>query len=408
MTKYIQRELAGITKEALKSVPVVVITGMRQTGKTTFLQNDPLFKRYQYMSLDDFATLQTALSQPETLLASENPICIDEAQKAPELLTMVKKAVDANRKAGRFVLSGSANFALLKGMSESLAGRALYLTLHPFSRRELLKRIHNEPYLVKLLTKTNNNLNIVSKPIGAVDILRGGMPPVSDASLHEASIWFRGFEQTYVERDIRDLARIDDLLGFRTVIKLAALRSGQLLNFSQLARDARLSLATVTRYLKLAETSFLFKRLPPYLRNRSSRLIKSPKLYLSDSGLAAHLADIENGEIGEDEPLRGVLYETYVLQNISSILEAHLPAARITYWHVQGRHEVDFIIEHKKQCIAIELKAATRWSERDLSSLKTFIEKTPSRRIGVLAYNGSQSAEIGNNLRVIPIGTLLS
>lgn len=209
--------------------------------------------------------------------------------------------------------------------------------------------------------------------VDTVEILRGGMPPLRNLSSADAATWFRGFEQTYVERDIRDLARVDDMLGFRNVIKLAALRGGHLLNLSQLARDARLSLATTTRYLQLAETSFLFKRLTPFLRNRSSRLIKSPKLYVADSGIACHLTGVESLEHRDDEPLRGAMFETYALQNISSILEANLPEARISYWHIQGRHEVDFIVEYKRRCVAIELKAAARWNERDLPSLKVFL-----------------------------------
>jgi predicted AAA+ superfamily ATPase len=408
MTGYLQREIRVAAAQAIKSMPVVVITGMRQTGKTTFLQNDPLFKNHRYVSLDEFATLQTALSQPEALIDSEDRLCIDEAQKAPALLTAVKRAVDRRRTPGRFILSGSANFALLKGMSESLAGRAVYLNLQPFSRRETDGRIQEMPFLVKLLTEQDGPHVSRGDAVATADILRGGMPPVHRVSPADAAVWFRGFEQTYVERDVRDLARVDDLLGFRTVIKLAALRSGQVLNMSQLARDAHLPVATTTRYLQLAETSFLFRRLAPFLRNRSSRLIKTPKLYVTDSGLAAHLADVETMETGDEEPMRGPLFETYALQNMSSILDAHLPGASISYWHVQGRHEVDFIIEHKKSCIAVELKAAARWTEGDLASLKTFLEATPFCHTGILAYNGTQTARLAKNLWAVPLGALLS
>lgn len=158
--------------------------------------------------------------------------------------------------------------------------------------------------------------------------------------------------------------------------------------------------------MQLAETSFLFRRLPPFLRNRSSRLIKSPKLYVTDSGLACHLAGIEN--LDSDEPMRGVLVETFVLQNIASILEAHVPDARVAYWHIQGRREVDFIIEHKKHCVAIEVKASGRWSEGDLASLKIFLENTPSCRAAILAYNGTQTAQLGKKLWAVPLGRLLA
>jgi len=408
MTAYIEREIRYAIEQALKTMPVVVITGMRQTGKTTFLKNDPLFKKYRYISLDDFAVLKTALSEPEALIASGNYFCIDEAQKAPELMTAIKIVVDLDRTPGKFVLSGSANFSLLKNISESLAGRAVYFTMQPFSRREIKDSVHKRPFLVHLLTgKIELAIKKVSH-VDAVDIIRGGMPPVRTLSINNVPIWFRGFEQTYLERDIRDLARIDDMLGFHSFIKLSALRSGQLLNLSQLARDSRLSLATATRYLHLAETSFLFKRLSPFLRNRSSRLIKSPKLYVVDSGLAYHLTETGNLDNESNEPMRGALFETYTFQNLLSILDAYLPDAHLYYWHVQGRHEIDFIFEYKKDCIAVELKASRRWSENDLKSLKTFLELTSSCRAAILAYNGTEMAKIGKNLWVIPLATLLS
>ncbi len=405
MTPYISREIHSAVLSALKVMPVVVITGMRQTGKTTFVKNDPLFKGYRYITLDDFATLQTALSQPESLLQMDDRLCIDEAQKAPVLLTALKRAVDHDRRPGRFVLSGSANFALLRGISESLAGRAVYLTLQPFSLRETHQEITREPFLVNVFTDEIKSTDESAQALGVTDILRGGMPAVRNLRPDAAAVWFRGFEQTYVERDIREIARIDDVLGFRNLITLASLRTGQLLNMSQLARDAKLSQITATRYIQLAETSFLFRRLPPFLRNRSSRLIKTPKFYVTDSGMACQLAGIDR--LDSEEPMRGALFETFVLQNIASILEAHLPDARVAYWHIQGRREVDFIIEHKRHCIAIEVKAAGRWSESDLASLKIFLENTPSCRAGILAYNGTQTAQLGKKLWAVPLRTLL-
>lgn len=407
MTPYLHREIRSVVEPALQSMPVVVITGMRQTGKTTFLQNDPLFKGYSYLTLDDFPTLQTATAQPEALIETGDKVIIDEAQKAPELLTAVKRAVDRKRTPGRFVLSGSANFSLLKAMAESLAGRAIYLALHPFTRREISGTIRPEPFLVNILNGTKGPPQGIGVPIEDEDVLLGGMPSATELTHSNASLWFRSYEQTYVERDIREIARVDDTLGFRNLIKLAALRSGQILNTSQLARDTLLSVATTTRYLRLAETSFLFRRLGPFLRSRSSRLIKAPKLYVADSGVACHLAGVDRLGSADNERLRGVLFETYALQNILSIVESWLPGARVSYWHVQGRHEVDFIIEHGKTCVALEIKAGRRWSGDDLTSLKVFLEKTPSCRAGIIAYNGNQTAQLGDKLWAVPLGTLL-
>ncbi len=190
--------------------------------------------------------------------------------------------------------------------------------------------------------------------------------------------WFRGHVQTYVERDVRQLSQIADLVAFRTLAQLAALRTGQVVAASALARDAKLNAATAGRYLNLLEASFLVRRLPPFLKNRSSRLVKTPKLFFTDSGLAAHMAGVTTLAPGRDDLLRGALFETYVAQNLASLLDAHQPDAQMGLWHEQGRQEVDFVIEPGRKVLAIEVKAATRWSGGDLSGLRAFLDRTPA------------------------------
>jgi predicted AAA+ superfamily ATPase len=213
--------------------------------------------------------------------------------------------------------------------------------------------------------------------------------------------------QTYVDRDVRQLSQITDLVSFHTLAQLAALRTGQVLSVSSLARDAKLNAVTCGRYLNLLETSFLIRRLPPFLKNRSSRLIKSPKLLFTDSGLAAHLAGISNIEPGADDRLRGALYETYVVQNLAALLEAHLPDAHLAYWHEQGRHEVDIVIEADRKVFAIEVKAATRWSDSDLSGLRAFLDRTPNCIAAILAHNGKDSVKLDDRLWALAIGKLI-
>lgn len=177
---------------------------------------------------------------------------------------------------------------------------------------------------------------------------------------------------------------------------------------SSLARDAKLNAATAGRYLDLLEASFLIRRLPPFLKNRSSRLVKSPKLLVVDSGLAAHLAGVTALEPGGDDLLRGALFETYVAQNIAALLEAHLPDAQLSYWHEQGRHEVDLVIEHERKVFAIEVKAATRWSDGDLAGLRAFLDRTPQCAAAVLAYNGREAVKLGGKFWAVPFGQLLA
>jgi uncharacterized protein len=394
--------------EALDDFPVVVVTGARQTGKTTLLSCDPLFKGHDYVSLDDFAALEAARRNPEALLTSAGQLAIDEVQRCPELLPAIKRIVDRDRRPGQFVLTGSANLSLLHGVAESLAGRALYLTLHPLSRREVRGRTAVSPYLLQLLEKPVARARRKIEPLTDREVLEGGMPSVALQLVARRDRWFLGYEQTYLERDIRDLSQVADLVAFRNLLRLATLRTGQILNASEIARDARMNATTATRYLGLLEVSCVLWKLPPFLRNRSSRLIKSPKIFVSDSGLAAHLARVNAIDPTADEPLRGPLYETYVASNLAAILGAHRPGTEICFWNVQGRHEVDFVITSGRSTVAIEVKSATRFREEDFSGLRAFLSATPDATAGVLAYNGTDVVSVDERLHAVPLGLLLS
>jgi uncharacterized protein len=405
MTDYLSREITPRLERALRQLPVVVLSGLRQSGKSTLLQNEPALARgHTYRTLDDFATLAAARANPESLLA--DPAILDEVQRCPELLMALKKSVDDERRPGRFILSGSANLALLGHVSETLAGRAVYFTLHPMTRRELRRTPAQHPFLATFLNSPALPARKV-EPVSEQEVLTGGLPPVCLGPAEGVAEWFRGYVQTYVERDVRHLSQITDLVAFRTLAQLAALRTGQVLVISTLARDAKLNAVTAGRYLNLLEASFLIHRLPPFLKNRSSRLVKSPKLYFTDSGLAAHLAGVTTLEPGRDDLMRGALFETYVAHNLAALLEAHLPDAHLAYWHEQGRHEVDFVIEVNRKIVGIEVKAATRWSENDLSGLRAFLERTPACSAAVLAYNGKEAVKLDDKLWAIPMGQLL-
>ena len=405
MTRYRTRESSKIVLEALNNMPVVVLSGMRQTGKSTILQKLPELKHRKYISFDDYNTLEAARRDPEALISGNRTLTIDEAQKFPEILSVIKRNVDKNRKPGRFILSGSANFLLLKNITESLAGRAVYLTLYPFTRREVLGHTSEVPVLIHFIKK-NTFPERKSDPIHWKDILKGGMPPVCLKEVKKPAVWFRGYEQTYLERDIRSLSQVADLISFRHLLQLVSLRNSQVLNISELARDAKLNVMTTTRYLSLMEASFVLTRIYPYLGNRSSRLIKAPKLYLSDTGLAAHLAGVKT--IDAHEVLRGALLENYVMQNLQGIVSAHAPDVKIAYWNVQGRFEVDFILEIGRKTIAIEIKSGSRWNEKDLSGLTAYMNSSKNCLAGILAYNGTEVLKLKNKTWIVPISLLLS
>lgn len=408
MTDYLQRDIADQVLEALESMPVVVITGMRQTGKTTFLQKEAGLKKRRYVTFDDFAHLEAAKHDPDRFLDFNEPITIDEVQKCPELLTAIKKAVDRKWIPGQFLLSGSANFSMLKGLSESLAGRSVYFNLHPFTRRETGCLTGKQPFLKAFFNTFDTPEDKRAQPIEVDEIITGGMPSVALRQVSNSTLWFKGYEQTYLERDIREMSQIGNIIAFRNLLHLASLRTSQLLSPSGIGRDAKMNVATTSRYLSLLEASFVIYRLPPYLKNKSSRLIKSPKMYLADSGLAAYLAGVAPTNYSSDDPLIGALFETFFAQNLMGIIDATWPEARLYFWSLQGRREVDFVIEAGRSCVALEIKSGARWESKELTHLKAFLSATPHCKAAILGYNGSDVVRMGDKLWAIPLSLLLT
>ncbi len=402
---YIPREIANLIIAAVADMPVVVITGMRQTGKSTFLQSQKELQTWQYITLDDFHQLAAAREDPEGFVASGEPLIIDEAQRCPDLFVAIKRAVDNRRSPGRFILAGSANFLLMKSLSESLAGRTAYFNMQPFTRRECSRKIAEPPFIARFFKEPSISGLREVPPVPLDEVARGGMPPICLGFAKDRNLWFRAYEQTYLERDIRDLSRLGDVIPFRGLLHMAALRTAKILSISELGRDARMRSTTVSSYLSLMEVSCIFYRLAPFLDNKTSRLIKSPKFYIADSGLACFLAGVETLD---DDPLKGALLETYVAQNLTGILHSTWPRAEICFWNIQGRHEVDFVIQSGQRCIAIEIKASARWDNKDLTGLKAFMAATPNCLAGVLAYNGITPFSLGDRLWVLPLGILLS
>ena len=408
MTEYYLRDIADAVRTALENMPVVVVTGMRQTGKTTFLRSQPDLGDRIYVSFDDFSQLEAAKGDPDGFVTRDKPVTIDEAQKCPEIFSAIKRAVDKERIPGQFLLSGSANFSILKSITESLAGRSIYLAIHPFSRREIVKQTTPEPFVKNFFKTQDIHSKSRMNPIRPEEIALGGMPTVCLKHIKEPAVWFRGYEQTYLERDVRELSQVGDLLALRTLLQLTSLRTGQLLSPSQLGRDAKLTAATTSRYISLFEASFLITRIPPYLKNRSSRLIKSSKLYLSDTGLACHLGGLDTTSSIKHDPLFGALFETYVAQNLLSILNSRWQDVVLYFWSIQGRNEVDFIIEEGRSCIALELKSAARWQEKDFAGLNAFLKATPHCKAAILCHNGEDAVKLGEKRWALPISLILS
>jgi len=382
------RLVAQSLAERLGVMPAVVVTGARQTGKSTLAQELAPGKR-RYFSLDDLDVADAARRDPELLVGGDQPVTLDEVQREPDLLRAVKRAIDRKRRPGQFLLTGSANLLLMRQVSESLAGRASYLTLWPMTRREQLGLGRCGLWNELLAARDEDWLDLLSaepdKPEDwRVLARRGGFPTpaVHMRTARERSVWFDGYVRTYLERDLQELSSIVALPDFRRLMRAVCLRLGQLVNQTELGRDVALAQPTVHRYLNLLETSYQLVRLPAYAVNRTKRLIKSPKLYWGDTGVALHLG-------GSNEP-GGAHLENLVLHDLLAWRDARIDRAEVCYWRTAIGEEVDFVIEAGGRLLPIEVKATGRPRLGDATHLRTFrAEYGRKARAGLLLHTGS-------------------
>ncbi len=368
--------------------------GARQTGKSTLVQAEPFLGDRLYLTLDDLAVRERASLAPDDLVRSAPRLTLDEIQREPDLILAIKRAVDGDRprSPGRFVLTGSANLLLMKRISETLAGRATYATLWPLARRERLGLGRVGLWSELIATPVEGWYDLVRRQeVPSADwraeARRGGYPtPAVELGSAEArAVWFDGYLRTYLERDLQDLAAIDNLVDFRRLMRAACLRLGGLVNQAELGRDTRIPRPTVHRYLNLLETSYQLVRLEPYAVNRTLRLIKTPKLYWSDPGLALHLG-------GQAEP-GGSQLESLVLGDLIAWRDAQIPRPEILYWRTTTDLEVDFVIEQGGGLIAIEVKAGAQVRPRDLRGLEAFRDEYPDLFRGGLLLHGGEEVQ---------------
>lgn len=387
--------------ERLRAMPAVVVTGARQTGKSTLVQELTPGRR-RYRSLDDLDVLDVARRDPDALLGSGEPITLDEVQRDPDLLRAVKRAIDKKRTPGRFLLTGSANLLLMRQVSESLAGRASYLTLWPMTRREQMGLGRGGLWEELLAAPDDEWLDVLAaQPAAEEDwralARRGGFPTpaVEMQTAAERAVWFDGYVRTYLERDLQDLAFISALPDFRRLMRAASLRLGQLVNQTELGRDVALPQPTVHRWLNLLETSYMLVRLPAYAVNRTKRLIKSPKLYWGDTGVALHLA-------GSAEP-DGAHLENLILHDLLAWRDARVHAVELAYWRTASGEEVDFVIEASGRLLPIEVKAGGRPRLSDARHLRSFgAEYGKKARPGLLLHTGSTMEWLAPNVLAVP------
>lgn len=386
------RAAGALFETALDTMRVVVVTGPRQTGKSTLIQRHPRTAGLPYFTLDDVVTLRRASDDRRMFLESEPRMAIDEVPRDPALILAIKQVVDAThpQRLGQFVLTGSANLLMMRHVGDSLAGRAYYLRMWPLTRREQLGFGSAGMWTHFFETPTVQWLELVRATLAPEEawrdaVRRGGFPAaVIDARTDEArSLWFDGYVTTYLERDVRDLQAIVHLQDFQALMQAAALRIGNLVNYADLARDVRMPASTVQQHVNLLETSFQAFRLRPYARNRTTRLIKAPKLYWSDTGLALHIG---GGEA------TGAHLENYVLQDLLVWRDTETPRPDISYWRTAGGAEVDFIVERRRQLLAVEVKSSDEPTRRDAAHVLRFMEEYGPAVCGGLILHGGDRA----------------
>lgn len=402
------RHIAPLIEHALADTRVVLINGARQTGKSTLAQAIAEKLDRRYLTLDDRVVLAAVKSDPAGFVAGlSGPVVMDEIQRAPELFVDIKAAVDRDRRPGRFLLTGSANVLLLPRLADSLAGRMETLHLWPLSAGEMADDAAcNRAELLFDGALAERALLPCEREILIGKLLSGGFPEaVARTSARRRSAWFESYLDTILRRDVRELANLEQLSEVPHLLQLLATRSASLLNQAELSRASRLTQTTLKRYLALLETLFLVVRLPAWSRNPGKRLVKSPKVFLPDTGLLAWLLDYSPERLATLPGLPGHLVETYVACEMLK----HLAFSErgLTLWHyrTQTDVEVDFVLEDRLgQLVGIEVKASASIDGADFKGLRHLRETEPETfRRGIVFYAGREVVPFSDRLFAVPL-----
>ena len=370
---FIKRAMSERIKAGAKESPVIAIIGPRQSGKSTIAKE--LFKDHLYLDMQDADLFEFANRDPKGFLnqhQTEHGIIIDEAQYAPKLFSQIKVEVDKNRRPGYYILTGSQNFLLHEKISESLAGRVYFYSLLPLSIKELSQAKLQEPTALD-------------------QIAQGFYPHVYQPHINREE-YYQNYISTYVERDIRTIRNIDQILIFKRFMQLCALRIGNTVNITELASECNIGTGTAKSWLALLETSFILFQLPPYYNNLGKRITKSPKLYFYDVGLAFSLLHVDKASLSKQRALYGALFENMSIIDIMKNLNAEGVHHNLTFYRDTNQNEVDLIIEAAGKVIPIEIKASETIQHSFFETALWFQKETKSEK-PVIIYGGDQTGE---------------
>jgi len=365
----IKRDIQSLLKEMMHSFPIVTITGPRQSGKTTLVKQT--YPEMDYVSLEELDTREHAAKDPRDFLSKfQNSVIIDEIQKVPSLLSYIQTIVDSEQRNGRFILTGSNQFEYLSSISQSLAGRTGILKLLPFSYSEIYGRTFIPQNEV---------------------LYKGFYPRIFDQNIRP-ELFLSGYLETYVEKDVRSITKVQDLMQFHRFLQLCAGRTGQIVNFSSIGNELGIDNKTVKEWTSVAMASYIIFLLPPYYKNYNKRIRKSPKLYFLDVGLAAHLIGIQNKDQLQAHPLKGELFETFVVIEFLKNRYNQGKRSNLYYFRDNIGNEIDLIYETGLAPIPIEVKSAQTVNSDFFKGLNYFkkLEKNIEKSILIMGNNIKQ------------------
>ncbi len=406
-----RRNLREAVITALSDTPAVFLQGPRQAGKSTLAQQIAESDHpARYLSLDDAAVLSAAKEDPQGFVSGfSGPVVLDEVQRVPELFLAIKREIDKRREPGKFLLTGSADVLLLPKISESLAGRLEILTLWPLSQGELAA--HAEGFIDKMF---GSSLPVViprgeDKASLMARVLTGGYPEVIARNERERQhAWFGSYITTILQRDIRDLARIDALADVSRLLSILAASTSRILNFSDLSRGISVPRSSLRRYTTLLEATFLLHPLPAWFRNLGKRLVKSAKVLLSDSGLAAHLVGADESRLLSDPHIGGQTLETFAIMEILKQTGWSKTKPRLFHYRTHSQLEVDVVLENRAgQIVGIEIKSSTSLKSDASAGLKSLAESCGESFLrGVILYLGEQIVPFSQRIHAVPLPAL--
>lgn len=399
---YISRSIETVLMKAASEFPSVVLTGPRQSGKTTLLQH--LFSENNYVSLEAPDVRAAAIEDPRGFLDTYHPpVIFDEVQYAPGILPYVKERIDAHRnEPGQYLLTGSQNLLLAEKITESLAGRAAVLCLLPLSRREA----EGSPFSL-LPWESAERGGVKTRSFRRElwrDFLRGSYPELVANPGRDINLWQAGYVQTYLERDVRTIRQVGDLSQFQSFLRALAARSAQLINLTDLARDLGVAVNTVKAWLSVLEATYQVIVLRPYFVNVGKRLVKTPKVYFTDTGTLCYLAGLKDPEHAASGPLGGAIMETAVLMEIVKTLTHQGTEPRVYFWRTSAGAEVDIVVETADGLVPVEVKLSATPHPSMASSIRTFQEDFAEKALpGYVVHTGDIRLPLGPKVTALPL-----